>query len=137
MDNLEWNSRKRTLNPKLSSTDNVSQEAANLKRQKLQKGAITATISKNYQASVQDSDEEEEYNIPKQSQVGQPKNPKADEDSDNVDVEMLDGDQEASMPASSVINISKDEDGVVVEEESHEAKLGIFFWLSSAYLLIH
>jgi hypothetical protein len=40
------NPRKRILNPKLSSADNVSQEAADLKRQKLQKGAIAATTSK-------------------------------------------------------------------------------------------
>ena len=87
MANIERNSRKRTLNPKLSSADNINQEAANLKRQKLQKGAITATTSKRHQASVKDSDEEED-NIPKQSCVGQPKNisPEDSSDDSNGDV---------------------------------------------------
>lgn len=127
------NPRKRILNPKLSSADNVSQEAADLKRQKLQKGAIAATTSKKHQASasVQDSDDD----VPS---VGQPKNLRAEGDSSDDsddDVEMLDG--EASMPASSVINASEDEDCAsdidVIEEDSHKAALSIFICLSSAY----
>ena len=77
MANLEQNSRKRTLNPKLSSTDNVSQEAANLKWQKIDKGTVTATTSKKNQTSVQDSDEEDN-NVQKQSHFGQPNNPRAE-----------------------------------------------------------
>ena len=91
------------------------------------------TTSKRHQASVKDSDEEED-NIPKQSCVGQPKNisPKDSSDDLNGDVEMFDG--EALMPASSVINASEDDDCAVIEEDSHEAALGIFVCLSSAYM---
>jgi hypothetical protein len=135
MANLERSPRKRTLNPKLSSTDNVSQDAANLKRQKIQKGALTATTtSKKHQVSIEDSDEEDD-NVPKQSSFGSKKNLRAEGDSDHDgsddDVVKLDG--EASMPASSVI--SEVEDGDVIEEDrdSHEAELGIFVCFSSAY----
>ena len=76
MANLDRNPRKRTLNSKLSSTDNVSLDAANLKRQKIHKGAVTAATSKRRQGSVQDSDEDD--NSPRPSHFRQPKNPRAE-----------------------------------------------------------
>lgn len=136
MANLERNTRKRTLNPKLSSTDNASRDAANLKRQKIQKGATTATTtSKKHQPSIEDSDEDsDEDDIPKQVSVKQTKNRRAEDssrasDGSDDDVEMLDG--EASMPASSVIGASEVDDGI--EEDSCEVELGIFFHLHIVY----
>jgi hypothetical protein len=138
MANLERNARKRTLNPKLSSTDNASQEAANLKRQKIQKGATTATTtSKKRQPSIEDSDEDsDEDDLPKQVSVKQTKNRRARDssrasDGSDDDVEMLDG--EASMPASSVIGASEAGDGDGIDEDSLDVELGIFFHLHIVY----
>ena len=101
---LPRNSRKHTLNPKLTSADNVNKDAAAIKRRKLNEAipsTSTATKPSSRQPSIEEVDDKD---LTRSSRGGRPRNP-------NAIIELADRND---------IDGSDDEQAPAVEENDNE-----------------